>query len=48
MHIRVTMEKVEDIDYITAANIGLFQMLALIPEPAKWQYYYRWSNFGLW
>ena len=35
MHIRVTMEKVEDIDYITAANIGLFQMLALIPGTSR-------------
>ncbi len=35
MHIRVTMEKVEDIDYVTAANIGLFQMLALIPGTSR-------------
>ncbi len=35
LHIKVTMEKVEDIDYITAANIGLFQMLALIPGTSR-------------
>ncbi len=35
MHIKVTMKKVEDIDYITAANIGLFQMLALIPGTSR-------------
>lgn len=34
-HIKVTMKKVEDIDYITAANIGLFQMLALIPGTSR-------------
>ncbi len=34
-HIKVTMNKVEDIDYITAANIGLFQMLALIPGTSR-------------
>ena len=33
--INVTMQKVEDIDYITAANIGLFQMLALIPGTSR-------------
>ena len=34
-HIKVTMKTVEDIDYITAANIGLFQMLALIPGTSR-------------
>ena len=35
VNIEVTMENVEDIDYITAANIGLFQMLALIPGTSR-------------
>ncbi len=35
MHIRVTMKTTEDIDFITAANIGLFQILALIPGTSR-------------
>lgn len=34
-HITQSMNTLEDIDYITAANIGLFQMLALIPGTSR-------------
>lgn len=34
-HIRVTMKTTDDIDFITAANIGLFQILALIPGTSR-------------
>ncbi len=34
-HITQSMSTLEDIDYITAANIGLFQMLALIPGTSR-------------
>ena len=35
LHIRVTMKSTDDIDFITAANIGLFQILALIPGTSR-------------
>lgn len=35
LHITTTMRKVEDIDYITALNIGLFQMMALLPGTSR-------------
>ena len=34
-HITQSMNTLEDIDYITAANIGSFQMLALIPGTSR-------------
>ena len=34
-HITQSMNTLEDSDYITAANIGLFQMLALIPGTSR-------------
>jgi len=35
LHIKVTMKSTDDIDFITAANIGLFQILALIPGTSR-------------